>query len=407
MYKRAASEDMSDLGLPEKRCRDCGEVKPAAEFWRRKQSPDGLALYCRECFGLRNAAKYRKTQAAIGKEPRAYRRHSAVPDGMKYCARCAEIKPIDDFGSNRAEPSGRASYCRPCHNRAMAEIKAKKHGSVRGYHLERRYGLTEEEVAALHDGQGGFCLICLHRHAGHVDHDHASGEIRGVLCFRCNAALGQFKDDPGILRSAVDYLEGRLADRLEPRPRTGRRAPRGARRSRRHYRLTERYGIGEDEVERLVKSQGGICPICRSAESTAVDHDHVTGTVRGILCPDCNTGMGQLRDDPWVLRRAIEYLTGGLLGLRRAADGGYDVAVVRPRRAVLDPGWDIGQIGGHDLAVLQALASGGCDDSWEADVGVAPAEVTELRFPALDLTAPAADDPVPAEPPDPAAYAVT
>lgn len=296
---------MSDLGLPEKRCRDCGQVKPAAEFWRRKQSPDGLALYCRECFGLRNAANYRKTQAAIGKETRVYRRHSAVPDGMKYCARCGEIKPIDDFGSNRAEPSGRASYCRPCHNRAMAEIRAKKHGSVRGYHPKRRYGLTEEEVAALFDGQGGFCLICLHRHSGHVDHDHTSGEIRG-------AAKAQ--------EPARDVL-----DRPPQHP--------------------------------------------------------------GIVTQLPHAGVAVRAENP--------------------PNGGHEVAVVRPRRAVVDPGWDIGQIGGHDLAVIQALASGGGEDPWETDVGVAPDEVTELRFPALDLTDPAAGGPVPAEPPDPAEYAVT
>src|SRR4051794_1976907 len=86
-------------------------------------------------------------------------------------------------------------------------------------------------------------------------------------------------------------------------------------------------------TERLVQRQGGICPICRSAAPAHVDHDHVTGVVRGILCADCNTGMGQLRDDPWVVRRAIEYLTGGLSGLRLTEDGGYEVAVVRPRRS--------------------------------------------------------------------------
>jgi hypothetical protein len=328
---------------------------------------------------------------------------------MKYCARCAEIKPVTDFGRNRADPSGLATYCRPCHNKAMAEIKAKKHGSVRGYHLERRYGLTDGEVAALHDRQGGHCLICLRRRALHVDHDHVSGDTRGLICFRCNGGLGQFKDDPEVIRAAVDYLEGRLGERIKRRADGFVRAPRGGRRSRRHYRLMARYGIGEEDVDRLVERQGGRCPICRKADALAVDHDHVTLEVRGVLCGRCNTGMGQLRDDHWVLRRAIEYLTGGLMGLRRGEDGRLAVTVVRPRRGgpVVDPGWDVGQIGGHDLAVLDAFARDDSGDPWEFDASDASA--SEFHFPefdpALDRTDPRDDVPGPAAPPDPAEYA--
>jgi hypothetical protein len=136
----------------------------------------------------------------------------------------------------------------------------------------------------------------------------------------------------------------------------------------------------------------------------AVDHDHVTGAVRGILCAGCNTGMGQLRDDPWVLRRAIEYLTGGLSGLRLAADGGYEVAVVRPRRPgqeTVDAGWEFAMACTDDLALLHALAHGDSGEPWESDVGVAAGEPCEPRFPALDLSDPRGGDPLPAEPPDP------
>jgi hypothetical protein len=328
---------------------------------------------------------------------------------MKYCASCAEIKPFEEFGRNRADPSGRTTYCKPCHNRVMAENKTKNHGSVRGYQLKRRYGLTEAEVEAFGERQGGLCTICLYRRPLHVDHDHASGDYRGLLCFRCNGGLGQFKDDTAVIRRAVDYLEGRLGKPVEPRPARSRRV-RGQRKSRRHYRVVARYRIGQDDVEALIKRQGGLCPVCRKAAPTTVDHDHhVTGAVRGILCGACNTGMGQLRDNPWVLRRAIEYLTGGLLGLCRAEDGSYDVTVVRPRRSgeITDPGWHIGQVGGYDLALLHALAREDSGEPWAADVGVAEPEPTELPFPALDLSDPDADgdEPVPAEPSDPAEYA--
>jgi hypothetical protein len=284
----------------------------------------------------------------------------------------------------------------------MAENKAKNHGSTRSYFLKRRYGLTEEDVAAILRRQARLCLICLHTRSLHVDHDHATGDVRGLLCFRCNGGLGQFKDDPRVMRRAVDYLEGRFLDPEREKPRPSGDADRPGRRSNRHRHLIRRYGIGADEVERLVEQQGGMCPICRKASPTAVDHDHVTGAVRGILCADCNAGMGQLRDDPWVLRRAVEYLAGGLSGLRPTGDGGYEVAVVRPRRPGdrIDPGWELGQARTDDLALLHALARGDSGDPWESDAGVAGTEPSELRFPALDLSELLVDEPAPAEPPE-------
>jgi hypothetical protein len=339
---------------------------------------------------LRNAAAYRKKQAAEGKSAREYRRHSAVPDGMKYCPQCKETKPVSEFGRNRATSSGLTAYCRPCHNQVMAEIKTKTHGSVRSYHLQRRYGLSEQEVEELSKKHGDLCLICLHRRPLHVDHDHANGDVRGMLCFSCNGALGQFKDNQfkdnaTVMRRAVDYLEGRLVEPVQPQ-RASRRS-RGEAKSRRHYRLTQRYGIGAEEVARLVERQGGVCPICRGPAPVHVDHDHVTGAVRRILCADCNTGMGQLRDDPWVVRRAIEYLTGGLSGLRLTEDGGYEVAVVRQRsEKAVDPGWDLARACTDDLALLHAMAEGDSEDPWETDVIVASAEPSEARFPVLDLS---------------------
>jgi Recombination endonuclease VII len=44
----------------------------------------------------------------------------------------------------------------------------------------------------------------------HIDHDHVTGTVRGVLCFTCNAALGQLQDDPAIIRRAAAYVEGQV-----------------------------------------------------------------------------------------------------------------------------------------------------------------------------------------------------
>ena len=54
--------------------------------------------------------------------------------------------------------------------------------------------------------------------------------------------------------------------------------------------------------------QGGLCAICRAAPAEHVDHDHVTGRVRELLCFNCNGGLGQFRDDARVLREAARYV---------------------------------------------------------------------------------------------------
>jgi hypothetical protein len=77
----------------------------------------------------------------------------------------------------------------------------------------------------------------------------------------------------------------------------------------RHYHLMHRYGIGADEFDELVKEQGGVCAICGRENPEHVDHSHDTGAVRGILCFNCNGGLGQFRDSIDALRAAATYLS--------------------------------------------------------------------------------------------------
>ena len=137
---------------------------------------------------------------AVNPEPPALRTR-------KWCPRCGEERAIEEFGRNRASADGATAYCRPCHNEVGRENKIKRNGSTRDYHLKRRYGLTSADVDRLIAEQGGLCAICLRRAPQHVDHDHESGAVRGVLCSGCNQGLGNFRDDTDALRRAIDYLE--------------------------------------------------------------------------------------------------------------------------------------------------------------------------------------------------------
>jgi hypothetical protein len=124
---------------------------------------------------------------------------------VKRCPSCGEVKPLNDFPRNKRSRDGRAFYCKPCHNRKGRESK-ERNGGARHYHLMRRYGIGAKDVDRLIAMQGGACAICGRPDPQHVDHDHATGRVRGILCFNCNGGLGQFADDPRRLVSAIRYL---------------------------------------------------------------------------------------------------------------------------------------------------------------------------------------------------------
>lgn len=268
---------------------------------------------------------------------------------MRRCSRCGQEKPLEDFVRNRSARTGRGYHCRPCHNRVSRENRELHHGSVRNFQLKRRYGIDADHVAELIQRQDGLCAICVTRQAKHVDHDHDTGNVGGVLCFSCNGALGQFRDDSDRLAAALEYLHSaeELKELFEPRGQeplmlccvcrewlTPTRFGKNHRRRRglnpwckrcgeskgrevakknrfggaRRYHLLGKYGIDVHELDELIKDQRGLCALCREQDAQQVDHDHASGHIRGVLCGGCNAGLGQFMEDPEIIRRAIDYL---------------------------------------------------------------------------------------------------
>ena len=90
---------------------------------------------------------------------------------------------------------------------------------------------------------------------------------------------------------------------------------------RRYYKnhsLKKKFGITIEDFENMVSSQGSRCAICGSyTANLQVDHNHVTGEIRGLLCLQCNMGLGLFKDNPQALKNAIDYLR---LGSRNSDD---------------------------------------------------------------------------------------
>ena len=138
----------------------------------------------------------------------------AIPDGGKECKKCKEDKPFSEFVRHASCKDGFRQECRGC----MSDYQKVKRVSYRGvisrrYSLKKNYGLSIEQYDRMLEDQKGKCAICAAKRPPdaplsffHVDHDHQTGVVRGLLCGPCNTGIGMLKDDPKVLRKAIKYL---------------------------------------------------------------------------------------------------------------------------------------------------------------------------------------------------------
>lgn len=136
---------------------------------------------------------------------------------MKTCSRCQETKPTSEFYAHGPSRDGRHPQCKACRRTYELERYHAGPGKLvrRLYLLRKNYGLSGDDFEAMLAEQAGACAICRlepdgrhsRSHVLHVDHDHETGAVRGLLCSECNRGLGAFGDNPERLRAALTYLE--------------------------------------------------------------------------------------------------------------------------------------------------------------------------------------------------------
>lgn len=155
-----------------------------------------------------------------------YAEDSAFAEAQRAKSRLYAQRNADKINAARraarkADPVGTRATDRERRKRGLEKARARDrryHQKNRPRQLEKarrnrlsRYGLTVDGLAALIASQDGKCAICSEpfssRQHTHVDHDHRTGHVRGVLCQLCNLLIGHAKEDPRTLRRAIAYLE--------------------------------------------------------------------------------------------------------------------------------------------------------------------------------------------------------
>jgi len=192
--------------------------------------------------------------------------------------------------------------------------------------LKDKYGITLEFFNSMLKEQNYKCGVCgkifVNDPAGKnalfpcIDHDHSKHKgqsIRGLLCRKCNGGIGNLKDDPKLLLTAFNWLNGNVKFERKTSEFNFKIRPRYK------YNIKGNFKITIDQFKEMFLNQNGRCGICnipfesKVPDNPAIDHCHASGKIRGLLCSKCNSALGMLNDDPEIIKNAIKWLTKGYI----------------------------------------------------------------------------------------------
>lgn len=134
----------------------------------------------------------------------------------KTCSKCIENKPVSEFRKDRKYKDGYFAWCKHCHKQYARQWRLsnpeKDRAIGRRAYLKATFGISMEQYNHMFSQQNGRCAICnthqtkLTKILG-VDHNHATSQVRGLLCSFCNTAIGLLKENPVLFQSSIAYLD--------------------------------------------------------------------------------------------------------------------------------------------------------------------------------------------------------
>ncbi len=218
---------------------------------------------------------------------------------MKPCHTCKRLLPISEFHKHATTVSGLASNCKECTAEAF----------------QKRYVPTPRTTAILVVDGMKPCSTCKELlPTGEFGKD--SNTVTGLShsCKSCSNAETRSRRNNEKAKDPVAYLATARARAQQWRA----SAPPELTKARGRQQLFKKRGVTAEWYDNTFTEQGGACAICKQPESKlssggglkmlAIDHHHTTGKARGLICQQCNIGIGALRDSPDLLRKAALYL---------------------------------------------------------------------------------------------------
>ena len=214
---------VQDDNPPEKRCTGlCGRILPATLEFFYRYGNKGLRPRCKEC--MAEESKARASQPEVRERRAAYERvynsrpevceHRKVRAREVYNPEKAREKKERQRAKSleRIQEQNRQSYHRNKEKRKQysRQRHAENPDVWIDYRLKKEYGITNDDKREMYAEQCGLCYICQVEMGSlsqaHIDHNHTTGQIRKLLCFKCNAALGMVDESEDRLTSMISYL---------------------------------------------------------------------------------------------------------------------------------------------------------------------------------------------------------